>query len=98
MAVLEMDLLAAASRTEERAAAKTSHNRLLDMIAGWASFAERDEERGYPDAPGVNDSIHELYQEAGALGLDKNNPVDEETEESIRAFVVERVLPVLMRR
>lgn len=97
MAVLEMNLPIAESRMEDGEAAKTPHNRLMDMIAGWASFAERDEERGYPDAPGVNDAIYGLYQDAGALGLEENNPVEEEAEETIRAFVVSRVLPLLLQ-
>ena len=84
--------------TEERPATmstvgvKTPHARLLDMLAGWSEYVEADV---YRDAEGVNDRIADLYQEAGALGLEPLNPVDANSDEVIRAFIIDRVLPVL---
>lgn len=69
---------------------KTPKGRLLDMLAGWERYALKDEDEGIADAPGVTDRIGDLYQEAGHLA-------DGNSEEAVRTFLLERVLPLLCR-
>ena len=93
MAVREMPAPIASSHDT----GKTPHTRLLDRIAGWAQFSDRDADNGNADLPGVSDAIHALYQDAGALGLEAE-PVDENSEAVLRAFVLARIMPMLMTR
>lgn len=94
---MEIDLPVAAKQAELGTACKTPRSRLLYMMAGWSRYVETDEADGFTDAPGMNDVIHELYQDAGALDLDRDNPMGQEAEETIRAFVMGRVLPTLFQ-
>ncbi len=78
--------------TSIEAESKSPRNRLLDMMAGWAEYTDKDAEDGFEDAPNVNEKIHALYQDAGALGFDSGITAEQE----VRDFVLNKVLPVLM--
>lgn len=74
------------------------HRRLLDMLAGWASFAEK-----YASILGFSskeidakeiDAINDLYQEAGNM---TNDHLDQEpSPQEIQRFVIDKVIPVLL--
>lgn len=69
------------------------HRRLLDMLAGWASFAE-----GNTGIPGFSskeiNAISDLYQEAGNM---TNDHLDQEpSPQEIQRFVIDKVIPVLL--
>lgn len=66
---------------------KEPRTRLLDLLAGWNDFIGREE--GVPDLESVTDDIGALYQEVGAL----DNPTDAD----VRAIVIDRVIPLLLR-
>ena len=72
---------------------KYPRTRLLDLLAGWERFVDTDE---IPDAPSVIYNIADLYQEAGNLNVSRQN--DAQTEEILRAFLTERILPLLMQK
>jgi hypothetical protein len=82
---------------EHTGSSKTASTRLLDLLAGWAAFVGSDEENGVWDAALSAEEIGELYQAAGAESLAWDGVSAEEHEEAVRAFVNERLLPLLLR-
>ena len=81
---------------------KTPWNRLLDLTCGWYQFVEKEESR--EEEPLADErlpaqELFDLYQTAGGLSCDAGDDVPpERTDEEIRAFVSEKILPLLLRR
>ena len=74
---------------------KSPATRLLDLLAGWTDYVDHDEDHQLVDAALPAEQIAQLYQEAGALAceeFDLNGEAD-----AVRAFMIERVLPLLTR-
>ena len=63
---------------------KDAHTRLLDMLAGWSRYIDRDDT---PDSEDVRDAVYALHQEAGAM--------EDSGAEAVAAFVTTRVIPLL---
>ncbi len=82
--------------TEPQPSVKTPSTRLLDLLAGWSHYAQRDEDRGISDAPNVVDAICDLYQEGGNLVLTEAADKVEKAR-VLQKFLTERILPVLLR-
>ena len=78
--------------------AKTPCGRLLDMIAGWALYVAVDEEQGTIDSLVDGDEIVALRHEAETLLVETHGLNAGREEEIARKFVVERLLPVLLRQ
>ena len=74
---------------------KAPFTRLLDLLAGWEQYAQKDVAEGVSDAPHVLDAISDLYQEGGSLSISPSASRMQK-EAIFRAFLTERVLPVLM--
>lgn len=72
---------------------KTPVTRLLDLTCGWSNFVS-EEHNKYPDTV-RGDAIADLYQAAGALAEDY--PDLESEQNAVRAFMTERVFPVLLQ-
>jgi hypothetical protein len=78
---------------------KTPGTRLLDLLAGWGNFVDRDEQDD-PEQPAVLDSgldayeIAMMYQEAAAeiMSLEGEAEV-----EAVQRWVTDRLLPALLR-
>ena len=90
-AVLERDLASPADLSQT--AVKYPFTRLLDLLAGWERYADQDD---MPDTPSIVENIADLYQEAGNLEVRRQN--DAQVEATLRAFLKDRVLPVLMQK
>ena len=67
----------------DAAANKTCSTRLLDLLAGWASYVDEDERNGISDPLLSAEEIGALYQEAGTM-----ESADLQTEEhAVRLFI-----------
>lgn len=74
------------------------HRRLLDMLAGWMQYVDKCAEDEEPH-PGVSSAeyeaeataIHDLYQAAGGLLVNRGDVPDDEALQ----FIVARVVPLL---
>jgi hypothetical protein len=71
---------------------KTPATRLLDMLGGWAQYVSQDEANGIKDPMLSSEEIGALYQQAGELNL------SDPDEETVYRFVMERLLPLLLRK
>jgi hypothetical protein len=77
--------------------------RLLDMLAGWSAYVD-DSEKAAESAESrilrtvTSDEISALYQEAGGewLKFDESDSAAEDA--TVRQFIEERILPLLLRR
>jgi hypothetical protein len=84
--------------TEVRAAAaraateKTPKARLVDLMAGWFEYAERDTP---PSGAALLERVGVLYREAEALDAGADAAAGEA---ALRDFLLGRVLPVLLGR
>lgn len=82
---------------------KTPWNRLLDLTCGWYQFVEAEETR--EEEPLSDDrlpspELFDLYQLAGELAFQESEdgtPLPG-ADEKIRAFLNEKILPLLLRR
>lgn len=74
---------------------KAPTTRLLDLTCGWCAFV--DQEDHVPDDLLPSDEIGALYQAAGNLP-DEEEVGAEASDAAVRAFVAEKVLPILLRR
>ena len=72
---------------------KTPATRLLDLLAGWAEYAQHDE---FPDSPATLAAIAHLTQEAGEFAFADGTP--DAINAEITHFVQNRVLPLLTSR
>ena len=82
---------------------KTPWTRVLDLTCGWYEFVERGESR--EEEPLTDDrllaqELFVLYQTAGAEALEEpeDREPSPETEAKVRAFVNDKILPLLLRR
>lgn len=71
---------------------------MLDLLAGWASFVDNDEQNQILDAVVSAEEIGALYQSAGRECEAWEGMSAEEQESAVRAFVEERIMPLLLRR
>lgn len=78
--------------------AKTPSTRLLDLLAGWSAYVLLDEEHQVRDSTLSGEEISDLYQLAGELSEEWDELSPEAQEPFIRAFVEERILPLLLRK
>lgn len=81
---------AAGKQDADPAPQKAPETRLLDILVGWSAYLDEDEANGLCDTV-TADEVAALYQEAGSFAFDDPTP------EEVRAFFIERVLPLLMR-
>ncbi len=82
---------------------KTPWNRVLDLTRGWYQFVENEESREeepLSDDRLPSEELFDLYQTAGAQAFEEPEGADvsEATEEEIRAFLNDKILPLLLRR
>lgn len=86
---------------------KTPFTRLLDLTAGWSQFVDREqegltagegpEEESWSDPDVSVEDLCDLYQAAGNLiGINESLSPEEEAQR-VRAFVAQRILPLLLR-
>ncbi len=82
---------------------KTPWTRILDLTCGWYEFVEAEESRD--EEPLVDDRLRAeelfgLYQSAGAIACEESEDgsLTDEAREEIRAFVNDKILPLLLRR
>lgn len=82
---------------------KTPWTRVLDLTCGWYDFVEDSESR--EEEPLTDDrllaqELFDLYQSAGAEAFEEpeDGKYSPEAEVRIRAFVNDRILPLLLRR
>ncbi len=82
---------------------KTPWNRLLDLTYGWYEFVEAEESR--EEEPLTDDrlpaqELFDLYQSLGARAFEENEDGNSSagTDDEIRMFVNEKILPLLLRR
>jgi len=71
--------------------------RLLDLLAGWSAYVSEDEESDLPDPALSAGDIGALYQVAGAGSEIWQELSDEDQEKAVKAFVNERIVPLLIR-
>ena len=76
---------------------KTPTTRLLDLLAGWCDFVSADEENNVPDSGLSAEEIGDLYQLAGGFIEEWEGLSPDGQEKAVRAFVEERILPLLLR-
>lgn len=70
------------------------HTRLLDLLTGWSYFVQR--ETSETNGPALTvEELCDLYQEAGSLEMESLS--DAEADKLVREFLMERVLPAVMR-
>jgi hypothetical protein len=74
--------------------AKTPGCRLLDLLAGWGRFVDGEDEASATEAF----EIGMLYQSAGEWAFDHIEGGEQAEKEAVRAFLNERVLPILLRK
>jgi len=81
-------------------AASDPATRLLDMIAGWSQFVQRDLTDVEQDAGGEVRRVCDLYGRTGEFAFSDAlaRASGGETEAALRGFLVEHVLPVLLGR
>ena len=82
---------------------KTPWNRLLDLTYGWYQFVEAEESREeepLSDERLPAQELFDLYQTTGGLAFEEpdDGSQPERTDEDVRAFVNEKILPLLLRR
>ncbi len=82
---------------------KTPWNRLLDLTWGWYQFVEAEESR--EEEPLTDDrlpsqELFDLYQATGVLAFEETEEgtLPPSTEAEIRAFLNEKILPLLLRQ
>lgn len=82
---------------------KTPWNRLLDLTYGWYQFVEAEESR--EEEPLTDDKLpaqelFDLYQLLGELAFQEaeDGTLLPDTDEEIRVFLNEKILPLLLRR
>ncbi len=80
---------------------KTPWNRLLDLTYGWYQFVEAEESR--EEEPLTDDrlpseELFDLYQASGVLAFQdpENGSLPPGTEAEVRAFLNEKILPLLL--
>ncbi len=83
--------------------AKTPWTRVLDLTFGWYGFVEAEESR--KEEPLTDDrllaqELFDLYQSAGVRAFEdpEGEDISPHAEAEIRAFVNEKILPLLLRR
>lgn len=83
----------------EREQDKTPSTRLLDLVAGWGRYVSTDEDNGLCDPALSGEELAALYQEVGGVTADWDDAglSIEAERERVRAFVEERLLPLLLR-
>jgi hypothetical protein len=86
------------SVTEQQVSSKTALTRLLDLLAGWSTYVSADEENNVLDPALAAEEIGALYQLAGELTEKWDQLSAEGQGKAIRAFVEERILPLLLRK
>ena len=74
---------------------KTPGTRLLDMLSGWSQFVDAEEE--VTDTCLSAEDIATLYQQAGEMVFDLPESDVLTEKQAVRAFVIERVLPILLQ-
>lgn len=82
---------------------KTPWNRVLDLTWGWYQFVENEESREeepLSDDRLPSEELFDLYQTAGGQAFEEPEGVgvSEATEAEIRAFLNDKILPLLLRR
>lgn len=75
---------------------KTATTRLLDLLAGWSAYVSADEDNNLRDPVVSAEDIGALYQLAGELSEQWEVLSGQDQEKAIRAFLEERLLPVLV--
>src|SRR5690242_11091777 len=79
---------------------KTPGTRLLDLLAGWSDYVQQDEE-GSDEQPPIIDPLLDGYELAGLYQdvAAQIMPLEGEAEDAaVQRIVLERVLPLLLRR
>jgi hypothetical protein len=96
-AALERAEATGANRSDLKASEKITSTRLLDLLAGWSAYVSTDEDNGLLDPALSAEELGELYQLAGQESETWLEMSEASQEEAIRAFVAERILPLLLR-
>ncbi len=79
---------------ETIAEAKDPFTRLLDLMAGWGEYVEKDEAE-HPDTVSSAD-IYDAYQSVATFAEPYWAPAPEVQEMAVRHFVDTRLLPLLL--
>ncbi len=81
-------------RIERPVLAKDSGTRLLDLLHGWATYVEAQEQE-FPDSV-TSEQIEALYQEMGNYAVQYDGKSMIEQDELTRKFIENRVMPYLL--
>ena len=91
-----MSKTSVARKTKQTISPKTPIVRLLDLTAGWSEFVQSEEGSGRRAV--TEAELCRLCQEAGqlAIGLEESGADSAAEAESVRTFVIERIVPLVL--